>query len=391
MNIFFYDLIRGKNIGAESTHIYEVINNIMKQGHNVLLYHPVEKRFDNASTADNKLNRWGNLALKRPYIGICLSYIAEVRLFFRAIFLLRRERKKIDIVYYRHFFFNFGYWIARWLGVPAIKEVNGVLENEMQVIGAAEGFALEIISYIERTTIGKADRIIVVTPKLKELLIEQYNVPERRIKVIENGANTDIFRPITMETVKKELNLDPDLSYICFVGSFTAWQGLEYLIRCAPAVLEACPNARFLLVGDGIIKGMLSELAQELEILETVIFTGMVPYESVPLYINASDICVVPKIPLNSGYSPLKLYEYMACMKPVVASRLEGFEILEKSNSGLLVQAERPEELANKIILLLKDMKLREEMGRNGRNYVIKNHSWDSVVSKLIFYCEEIT
>ncbi|MGB8218558.1 MAG: glycosyltransferase family 4 protein [Candidatus Methanoperedens sp.] len=383
MNIFFYDLIRGKNIGTESTHIYEVLNNIINQGHNVLLYHPVEQRFNRASIVNTKPNCWGNLALTIPIIGICLSYAAEVRFFLRAIFLLRSEKKKIDIVYYRHTLFNFGYWLARWLRVPAIKEVNGIVANEMQVTGEASGFALEIINRIERATIGKANRIIVVTSKLKETLIDEYNVPEESIEVIENGANTDMFRPMHMETAKKELNLNPEHSYVCFIGNFTGWQGLEYLIKCAPHVLKACPDARFLMVGDGILKGRLSEMARELGISEMVIFTDMVPYEKVPLYINASEVCVVPKKHLKSGYSPLKLYEYLACEKAVVASKVEGFECLEEQKAGVLVEPENPDELAKAIIKLMKDEKLRNEMGRNGREYVVKNHSWESIARQI--------
>jgi len=74
----------------------------------------------------------------------------------------------------------------------------------------------------------------------------------------------------------------------------------------------------------------------------------------VPEYINASNVCVVPKIPLKSGHSPLKLYEYMACGKPVVASRISGFEILEQNNAGILVEPENPEKLAKAILKLLK-------------------------------------
>lgn len=68
----------------------------------------------------------------------------------------------------------------------------------------------------------------------------------------------------------------------------------------------------------------------------------MVPYQKVPLYINASDICVTAKKSLKSGYSPLKLYEYMACGKQVVANRVNGFEILEKNKAGILVEPENP-------------------------------------------------
>jgi glycosyltransferase involved in cell wall biosynthesis len=105
------------------------------------------------------------------------------------------------------------------------------------------------------------------------------------------------------------------------------------------------------------------------------IFTGSVPYEQVSMYINACEVCVVPKRPLKSGYSPLKLYEYMACGKPVIASRLDVFEVLEQINSGLLVNPEDPNEFSTAVLQLLSDPYLREKMGFNGRNYVQRSQS----------------
>jgi len=393
MNIFFYDIMREKNLGTESTHVYEVLNNILKQGHNVLFYKSEKPMFKRETIANSKLNIWGNLRFKKPIIGIFLIFATEMRMFLNALLLLRKEKKKPDIVYYRHTMFNFGCLMSRWLGVPAIKEVNGLLANEMQVTGASRGFALKIINRIEKASIGKADRIIVVTSKLKDTLMHEYNIQENKIEVIENGANIDLFRPMPIETSKKELNLNPGHSYICFVGNFAAWQGLEYLIRCVPFVHESCPDARFLLVGDGTLKSKLLEMARELGVSEKVIFTGMVAYEKVPLYINSSEVCVAPFIKMRNeriGLSPLKLYEYMACGKSVVASNITGVgNVLEKRTAGISIEPENPDELSKAIIKLLKDEKLRDEMGRNGREYVVKEHSWKSVAMKIISICEE--
>ncbi len=151
---------------------------------------------------------------------------------------------------------------------------------------------------------------------------------------------------------------------------------------------EVCASDLFRVTSEGQMKEELVELVDKTGVSDKFIFTGTVPYEEVPKYINASDVCVVPKRPLKSGYSPLKLYEYMACGEPIVASRISGFEILEQQNAGILVEPENPEELAKAIIKLLKDEKLREEMGKNGREYVVKHHSWESVARKVAEVCE---
>jgi glycosyltransferase involved in cell wall biosynthesis len=145
---------------------------------------------------------------------------------------------------------------------------------------------------------------------------------------------------------------------------------------------------KFLIVGDGIMKTKWIQLVNKLKISDKFIFTGRVPYEAVPLYINTSDICVTPKKPIKSGYSPLKLYEYMACCKPVVATRTNGFEIIEEYNAGILINPKNSKEFADAIKTLLHNNNLRIKYGRNGREYVIKNHSWESVVKKVAALCE---
>ena len=174
-----------------------------------------------------------------------------------------------------------------------------------------------------------------------------------------------------------------------FRWRFFAWQGLEYLIKSVPHVLIECPDSRFLLVGDGVLKSVLRAWLKIL-VYPIKYFTGMVPYQDVPYYINASDVCVVPKLPLKSGYSPLKLCEYLACEKPVIASRLNGFEILEEHQMGLLVPPEDEVALAQAIVKLLKSFSLREEMGENGRQYVVEHRSWESVARKTLEVFEEL-
>ena len=80
-------------------------------------------------------------------------------------------------------------------------------------------------------------------------------------------------------------------------------------------------------MGDGELKNELIHLAEKMNVANKCIFTGKIPYEKVPLYINIADVCVDLKKNLPFGYSSLKLYEYMACEKPVVASNIIDFEI----------------------------------------------------------------
>ncbi len=148
-----------------------------------------------------------------------------------------------------------------------------------------------------------------------------------------------------------------------------------------------------MIVGDGSAKNDCIKIAHEFGVFEKFIFTGGIPFEQVPLYVNSSDVCVAPfKIYRNAkiGLSPLKIYEYLACGKPVVSSRIPNIEFIEQQKAGILVEPENPEELAKAIIKLLENESLREEMGKNGRDLVVKYYSWEANARKVEDICENL-
>lgn len=391
MNILYYDLLRG-NTSTASNHVNEIIRNLEKLGNTILLRDNSFKK-EEEKPPISSLNLWGKIGTRWPFLGIFLSLIGEIRIFIRGIIVLIKINVKPDIVYYRHGLFNAGLWTAKLLRIPAVKEVNGIVANEKEVTNQAKGIILNIINHIEKRNMPKADKIIVVTSKLKQILIREYNVSENKIEVLENGANVDLFRPMERNRVISKLRISEQFRYVCFVGNFATWQGLEYLIKSVPHVLKECPDARFLLVGDGDLKERLESMVKDIGVSDKVIFTGMVPYQNVPCYINASDVCVAPFISQRNeriGLSPLKLCEYLACEKPVIASRISGLEILEKHQMGLLVPPEDEVALAQAIVRMLKDYSLREEMGKNGRQYVVKHRSWENVARKTLQVFEEL-
>lgn len=402
MDILFYMLSSDK-IGTTGTHIFEVLNNLSNMGHSIRYmngkkYSPITAReFDLRRGQNPRWSLWGQIKIfmaATPLRGGALvlwKFLKEIRLFFSALgtVLLRRP----DVIYRRHTLFNSDYLITKLFNIHSVREVNGIVVDEIKVTKRSDNITLRVINWIERFTMPKADEIIVVTPKMKELLHSEYGVDLNKITVIQNGANTDLFKPMNAITVRETLDLAQDVNYACFVGSLNKLQGLEYLVQSLPLILDQCPNTQILIVGDGSIKEQLYKLAKKTGVSNKIIFTGMVHYQEVPRYINASDICVAPMVKERNqriGLSPLKLCEYLACGKPVVASRISGLEILEKYNCGYLINPESPEELAQAIIKLLRDPILRQNMGENGRKYVLENRSWESVAKKVSATFENI-
>lgn len=318
--------------------------------------------------------------------------------------LLHRDHfRRYDVIYTRNSFFGVlgDLFSGRIHGTPVICEVNGFFGDEIRLIddnhsssGIAAWMNHTLCTVSEQYLLKRADAIIAVTAGIKRHLIEEYGVDEKKITVIENGANTRIFRPGNQEEARKKLGLDLSARYVCFTGNFAPWQGLPDLVRAVPLICNTWPAARVLLVGDGVMREQCAALADELGVGDRICFTGRVPYESVPDYVTASDVCVAPFIRDRNdkiGLSPLKVYEYMGCGKPVVASDIAGVrELLDLSGGGIPVRPEDPQAIASAVTMLLADREKRMQMGRAGCEYVSKNNSWEVVARKVGEICSEV-
>jgi glycosyltransferase involved in cell wall biosynthesis len=140
------------------------------------------------------------------------------------------------------------------------------------------------------------------------------------------------------------------------------------------------PNVTLLLVGDGEERENLRALVQKLNLSECVSFVGRVSNEKVPEYMAAADVFVLPS--LSEGL-PNVILEAMASGLPVVATKVRGLpEIIEDGQNGFLVEPKNPNEIAEKVCLLLEDAELRERVSRNNKEKA-KGYDWDDIVKKL--------
>jgi len=373
---------------GSNVHILELLSNLKKYT-DVVLFAPGQKGIERVFSGIKYVPVIDNKYLVQPSYEFMLSFY----LLYSCI------KSRPQILYLRQNSFPFfPIALCKIFKISSIVEVNGLVMDELSVSPDSKSFAYRVFSYLalrsERFNYRYCDRIVSVTDRLKDELVRLYSVPAEKIIVINNGANTDIFKPMDQEQARDRLKLDKSKKYICFVGHLAAWQGVEFLIYAAPYILEKCPDVRFLVVGDGVMKNKLLEIASEIGVTDNFTFTGRIPYEIVPVYINAADVCVAPFIKdRNSkiGLSALKTYEYLACGKPIVASDIPGVkDLIDLSGGGISVPSENPEELANAVVKLISDQEMRNIMGEHGRNYVYENHSWDGVARKILDICHEI-
>jgi glycosyltransferase involved in cell wall biosynthesis len=165
----------------------------------------------------------------------------------------------------------------------------------------------------------KCDYLVVVTEELKQLIINAFNILPSKIIVVSNGVDSNRFNPEIKEVVRPQTT-----SFVLgFVGSLMPWQHLQLPIRVVTKLRNEGLDIAMTIVGDGAERVDLKSLVLKLEAEDYITFTGSVDWQDIPSYINGFDACYSGPLPLTSGkmyLSPLKLYEYLAMDKLVVAS-----------------------------------------------------------------------
>jgi glycosyltransferase involved in cell wall biosynthesis len=327
----------------------------------------------------------------------CIRYVqSRLNLIYLGLFDSFRYREACirhlshcDVFHERYTLMSLGgVWAARRLSIPLILEVHADIINvEMPLHRKPlRGLQRVIAELITRQCFKLSSKIIVVSDAVGRRLQSYWRVPSEKIVVVPLGADVELFRPRTDSSgVRAEFGLD-DEPIVMFTGSFQTWHGVDKLIQAFSEVVPQVPGAKLVLVGDGRTRGALEAQVREMGLADRVVFTGGVPYERVPRLLSVADVAVAPYPELSSElwFSPLKLFEYMAASKAIVASNVGQIsEVLEDGTSGLLVQPGDVTDLSRALIRLLRDRELRSRLGENARKAALEKHSWRCHAERL--------
>lgn len=214
-----------------------------------------------------------------------------------------------------------------------------------------------------------------------ESLRKIYNMPQNKSLLIPNGVDTELFY-CDIQHFKEEFSISEDDFIIGFIGFLGEWVDLESPLISLKKLIKDNFKVKMLIVGDGNKLTHVENIVKQLNISGSVIFTGSVPYTKVPKYISCMDVCLLPfkKDAVSENALPLKLFEYMACEKPVISAKLPG--VMDTVHDKVLY-ASNEREFKDKIIKLYKDEKLRKKMGQEGRKFVCEGYSWSKIASKF--------
>jgi len=245
---------------------------------------------------------------------------------------------------------------------PKFAVDAGVLKNSFVV---KLGYRLENFIY------KKADLINVLTPAYKEYLIKEKNVSENKIIYIPNAADLDIFRPGSRENwVRKKYEWNKKF-VILYVGAHGVANDLWQIINVAQS-LKNNQEILFILIGDGMEKSKLKITVQE-KGLTNIQFLDSIPKDKLNDYINAADVCTAVLRPVFTTTYPNKVFDYMACAKPIILP-IDGAcrkLVVDEARAGIFVKPRDTEDFKEKIIYFYNHPEAREAMGQNGYRYVI--------------------
>lgn len=231
--------------------------------------------------------------------------------------------------------------------------------------------------WLERRTLKMADRVLTINEELRDYVI-RLGADPGRTQVIRAGIDLEKFDlSLTGQAVRSQYGLADHDFVLFFMGWLYDFSGLK---EVAETLLQGRNGAgpRLLIVGEGDAYEELKRISRRADAGGRIIMTGKKPYSEIPGHIAAADICLLPAYnnDIMRNIVPIKLYEYLAMGKPVIATRLPGV-MREFADGNGVVYVDRPEDVVSKAIEL-KNAGAIAELGRKARRFVERN-SWDKI------------
>ena len=296
-----------------------------------------------------------------------------------------------EVVHYRNIWD--GIHIAqnkKRFGYKTLFEVNGLPSIELKY--HYPGLDQDLLAKIkeqEIATLHLSDAIICPSNVTRDY-IASLGLSWKLITVIPNGVSPSDFSASPLPSREGRI---PTLLYI---GTLADWQGLEVVIKALPKILER-QAVRLQIVGRGRSRQrkVLSKHIRKLGVEDSVFVQPAVPHHEVPALIAESDICVAP-LGLNDrnvtqGACPIKVLEYMASSRPLIASNMPIVrELVREDVDGLLFSPNDPEDLARKVLMLLSDAGLSKRLAESATERALTKFTWHESQKKLVKVYEKL-
>lgn len=362
-----------------STHITYFVRGLVDRGHPVTLITAGDPALPERD------NYCGATLLRAP-ADLDTGFLKRALAFGRYVLAHLNQAGPYGLVHFRSVWSGLPLAQARGRhGYKVLYEVNGLPSIEMKYHYPAlhQTPLLAKLKTQELLTLHLADAIICPSRVTRDYMTS-LGVPEAKITVIPNGIDPELFRPGPVS----ENGANPPT--ILYLGTLADWQGLETLVAAMPQVVSATA-ARLRIVGRGRgrHRKALAKYIRKLGLEPYVTVEPAVPYPEVPGLIAQAAVCVAPlgynDRNVTQGCCPIKILEYMACGRPVVAANLPVVrELARPEQEALLFNPDDPADLAQAILALLADPALAARLAANAAGRARREFTWQAAQERLL-------
>jgi PEP-CTERM/exosortase A-associated glycosyltransferase len=276
--------------------------------------------------------------------------------------------------------------VGRKLGIPVVYEVRDLWENASVDRGkfSTNSPRYRVARSLETHVLSHVNGVVTICEKLRDEIAPRSG-REDRVFVVGNGVDIDHFVPMADPAeFRAHWKLDGK-KVVGYVGTFQPYEGLDLLVSAMTEVVQKIPNAHLMITGSGGQEKELRAQTTAFGLDEHVTFTGRLPHDEVNNVYAMADLMVYPRILTRTTAltTPLKPLEAMAMAKTVLVSDVPAMqELVDPGKTGLSFRADDQCDLTGQITHALSDPAKCAEIGKNARDWVVKERAWPTLVSK---------
>lgn len=373
------------NVNADTgygTHIRKTIEGFRELGHEVKVLSACKDIAVVQSSVTGKSGK-GKSFLKRLIPSFVWETLKDFRwLQWSAVFKKEVETAilefKPDLVYERGIYLMRPVQVSSSRNFKYFLEINApLLEEKRKMSGFSllDGFQRRR----SRTQFSSADYLITVSSVLRDHFIQQFQLPSKKVVFLPNAVDPSEVQTDSqlIERLRNEMELSGKY-VIGFIGSMFPYHGVDLLIRAFAK--QHSGNEHLLLVGDGYVVEELKVLAAQLKLDDKIHFTGRIPHSQVYSYMALMNVCVMPAS--NWYGSPVKIFEYGALAKPIIAPYNGPVrDVMEQNVDGILIRNEK--ELGDALQRILRDHAFAKATAQHFHTKVISRYTWHNNSSEI--------
>jgi len=388
-------------VGAGAARAGEMVSHWQRRGASVLVFTGMPNRPQGVIQAQYRgrlsvEEEWNGAVVYRSWLyasprhGFIRTLANGVSFMVSSAIALLMTRKKIDVLIASSppWFPHFGGWLAsRIRGVPLVLEVRDLWPDYLAEMGRLRSRALRAVVFrLEAGLLRSAARIVVVTESLGARIREK-GIPPERVIVIPNGVDPSQYHPAPDSPPLAEMTKASGEFLVGYLGNFGAGQNLEVILQAAQILARRTSRVRVVMAGDGTERANIVRLAKHLG-LPNLQIAPVLPKESTRSFYNTCDACLIPLAPLPSltGALPTKLFEALACERPVIlCASGEAASLVVSAQAGMVARPGDPGALAGAIEQMASCSEVdRAAMGKRGRRVVMERFSRKEAADRFL-------